>query len=325
MSADTHSSQSERVLVTGVTGFIGSRLAARLRDTGWCVRGSGRQPQEGGADAETSYIRVDELSGNTEWRRALRDIDTVIHLASSAHEALRREADYYQTVIVDGSRRLAEQAAACGVRRLIYVSSVKAVAESTRGNPLTPGSAPEPEDIYGRCKLAAERAINAVAADAGVEVVTVRPPMVYGPGVRGNFLRLLRLVDKAVPLPLGLVRNARSLVYVDNLCDLLRVCVVDNAAAGKTLFVSDGEDVSTPDLIRTMSALLGRRTRLLPVPMVLLRTLAKATGQSDQVRKLCGSLQVDITETQRIVNWSPTVSLAQGLASTVDWYKARYR
>jgi UDP-glucose 4-epimerase len=309
------------VLVTGVSGFIGTHLARRLQRAGWPVRGTGRRIRETTADLD--YVAVGELSGATEWGPALANVDTVIHLASAAHEVRPREAAHYQTVIVDGTRRLAEQAVACGVRRLVYVSSIKAVAESTTTAPLTQSTDPMPRDIYGSCKLQAEQAIISAAAQSDLEVVIVRPPLVYGPGVRGNFLSLLRLAGKGLPLPLGSVSNARSLVYVDNLCDLLEVCVVDPSAVGKALFVSDDQDVSTPDLIRMIAALLGCKARLIPVPMVMLKTLAMATGQWSSVRKLCGSLQVDVQETQRLVNWSPSVSLQQGLARTVDWYKAQ--
>jgi UDP-glucose 4-epimerase len=309
------------VLVTGVSGFIGTHLARRLQQAGWRVRGTGRGIRETTEDLD--YVAVGELSGATDWRPALANVDTVIHLASTAHEARPREAAYYQTVIVDGTRRLAEQASVSGVRRLVYVSSTKAVAEQTTTAPLSQSTDPMPLDIYGRCKLQAEQALVSAVAQSGLEVVIVRPPLVYGPGVRGNFLSLLRLGGKGLPLPLGSVSNARSLVYVDNLCDLLEVCVVDPNAVGKALFVSDDQDVSTPDLIRMIAVLLGRKARFVPVPMAVLKTLAMVTGQQKTVQKLCGSLQVDVAETERLVDWSPSVSVQQGLARTVDWYKTR--
>ncbi len=220
----------------------------------------------------------------------------------------------YRSVNVDGTRRLAEAAASSGVRRLVFLSSVKVMGEtSPKGRPWRAGDEPQPADPYGQSKWEAEQALWSVARQTGLEVVVVRPPLVYGPGVRANFLRLMHAVERGWPLPLGLVDNRRSLLALDNLVDLLTVCAHHPDAAGQTFMASDGVDLSTAQLVRAMAAVLGLSPRLWPVPVWLLRLGGTLTGQSATVSRLIDSLQVDIRPTCERLQWQPPVSLQTGL------------
>jgi nucleoside-diphosphate-sugar epimerase len=222
---------------------------------------------------------------------------------------------------VTATESLARQAAAVGVRRLVLLSSVKVNGERTADRPFTEEDAAAPEDAYGRSKLEAERALQAIATESGLEVVVARPPLVYGPGVKGNLLRLLQWVDRGTPLPLARVRNQRSLVGIWNLCDLIALCVAHPAAAGQTFLVSDQQDLSTPALIRAMATALGKRPRLVPFPVPVLRGVARVVGQAAAVDRLTGSLQVSSAKAVRVLGWRPRVPVQEGLQRTVDWYR----
>jgi nucleoside-diphosphate-sugar epimerase len=269
---------------------------------------------------------VGGIDAATHWSTALRDVEVIVHCAARAHVMREHASDplaLYREVNVDGTRHLAEQAAALGVRRLIFLSSVKATAErSVLGRPISVSDTPRPEDAYGISKLEAERALAEVSAATGLEVLIVRPPLVYGPGVKGNFLRLLGLVARGLPLPLGLIDNARSMVYLDNLVDFLCTCVTSPAANGRTFFVSDGDDLSTTELIRKLASAMGRPARLLPVPTGVLEFVGRVTGKSAEVERLIGTLQVDITP-NRELGWSPPFSVEAGLRETVKWFASQ--
>jgi nucleoside-diphosphate-sugar epimerase len=230
----------------------------------------------------------------------------------------------YREVNVEGTRRLAQQAALAGVRRLVFLSSVKAVGErSSPGRPLSVSDEPHPEDDYGASKRDAEIVLAGVAASTVLETVVVRPPIVYGPGVKGNFLRLLGLVARRVPLPIGAICNARSMVSIGNLADLLCMCVESPAAAGRTFFASDGEDLSTAALVRRIGLVMGRPARLLPVPEAILKALGQCTGRSGEVERLIGTLQVDITPNREALGWTPPFAVDDALRETVDWFARR--
>lgn len=267
-------------------------------------------------------MEVGDIGPATDWTTVLNGVDCVVHLAARAHvmdDSAPEPLAAYREVNVAGTRRLAEQAAAAGVRRLVMVSSIKVNGERTApGAPFLFSDPPAPEDAYGLSKWEAEQALWLVAAETGLEVVVVRPPLVYGPGARGNFQRLLRWVARGLPLPLGAVENRRSLVALDNLVDLLRVCIDHPAATGQTFLVSDGEDLSTPELIRRLAAAMGRKPRLLPVPPALLRLGGWLLGRSGEVARLLGSLQVDIAHTREILGWTPPISVQEGLRRTVE-------
>ena len=254
---------------------------------------------------------------------SLIGIDCVIHCAALVHvmsESAEGALAAYRDVHVEITRRLAEQAVASGVRRFVFLSSVKVNGESTDGLPRPFGARNDakPRDPYGISKWEAEQALWEVSAKTGLEVVVVRPPLVYGPGVKGNLARLLKLVRSGVPLPLGALQNKRSLIGLDNLVDLLIRCVDHPEAAGQTFLVSDGEDLSTPDLIRHMAAAMNRSPRLFPAPVSLLRLAGGALGKLAEIDRLVGSLQIDSSHTRRVLGWTPSVSVQEGIRRMVQ-------
>jgi len=306
--------------VTGASGFIGQALCAAAA-AGHRVRRAVRRAE----GDDPASVTVGELAPETDWRRALEGVQCVVHLAARTHvlsETARDPLAEYRRVNVEGTLRLAEQAAQAGVRRLVFMSSVKVNGESTQ-RPFTERDDPRPEDGYGFSKRDAERALGRVSGTTGMEVVILRPPLVYGPGVKGNFLRLLDVVARRVPLPLASIRNRRSLIYVGNLVDAVLAAIASPRAAGGTYLLSDGEDVSTPELVREMARALGVAPRLLPCPSSWLKLAGAVTGRRAAVARLTGSLQVDSTAAHRDLEWRPRYTLAQGLAATARWYHAR--
>ncbi|QIT55910.1 SDR family oxidoreductase [Aquisalimonas sp. 2447] len=310
--------RGSEVLVTGCNGFVGDALVSGLAESGYSVRGAVRRHNGRGGSFE--QVAVGEVGGATDWQRAVAGVEAIIHLVARTHATGERgggDLADYRPINVDGTRRLAEEAARAGVRRLVFVSSVKVNGERTTSEPFKASDTPAPEDAYGISKREAEQALAEVSARTGLEVVIVRPPLVYGPGVKGNFARLVKLVERGLPLPLGAVDNRRSLVALPNLVDLLVRCVEAPNAAGQTFLVSDGEDVSTPRLIRMLGEASGRRAPLVPVPTALLRLAGRLTGRSEQVDRLCGSLQVDISATREALGWTPPVQIKDALRDTV--------
>lgn len=302
--------------VTGATGFIGRALFFELKARGYPVIPLVRQADPGLPDARV----VGPLGPHTPWGPALKDIECVVHCAARAHVPLRsadQDLQECRTINVEGTRSLAQAAAARSVRRLIYVSSVKVLGErSEPGRPLTAQSRPAPEDIYGQTKWEAEQALAELAGCNGLETVVVRPPLVYGPGVKANFLRLMQAVGKGTPLPLGAIHNKRSLLALDNLIDLLIRCVDAPEAADETLLVSDDQDLSTPELIRALAQAMHRPPRLWPCPPGLLRLAGDLSGRTPQVERLIGNLQLDIRHTKNVLRWAPRCTVQQGLEAT---------
>ena len=312
-----------RVLVTGASGFVGRHLSRALVAGGHGVVAALRGDLAELPDGVTP-VAVGDIGPETAWRAALDGVDAVAHLAGRAHvmrDAADAEARYVRTN-VEGTRRLAEEAVGTGVRRFVFLSSVKAVGERTADAPFTPDAEARPEDAYGRTKLDAEAALRLAAEGTGTEAVIIRPPLVYGPGVKGNLLTLLSAVAGGRPLPLGAVDNRRSFVYVENLCDAVARAVAAPAAAG-TYFVRDGDDVSTAELIRRMAAALGRPPRLFPVPVGVLRLVSRITGKSASVQRVSDSLQVDDTSFRADFDWRPPFTMNEGLERTAAWYKSR--
>ncbi len=275
--------------------------------------------------SRTPVSVVGEIGPDTDWSAALAGVAVVIHLAARVHVMRDTLADplaEFRHVNTAGTEHLARCAAASGVKRLVYVSSVKVNGEATCGmRKFSETDAPEPEDAYAISKWEAEQALHRAARETGLEVVIVRPLLVYGPGVKGNFAQMLAVVAKGFPLPLASVHNRRSLVYVGNLVDALIACATHPAAAGQTYLVCDGEDISTSVLLRQLAVAMGVPSRLFPCPVTLLRLAGKLVGKSEQMERLLGSLQVDSGKIRRELNWQPPYLLQQGLQATADWYR----
>jgi UDP-glucose 4-epimerase len=315
-----------RVLVTGATGFVGQLLCEQLTRAGFSVRAALRADRAVPACIAEKTVSGD-ISGATNWGVALEDVDLVVHAAAHTHVLRHSPADVgrFMETNADGTQTLAAESARRGIRRFIYLSTVKVNGEGGAQRAYSAGDEPQPRDAYGASKWLAEQRLWAVAANSPMQAVVVRAPLVYGPGVRANFLRLLRWVDHERLLPLAAVENRRSLVSVWALCDLLIRVLEHPAAAGHTWMVSDGEDISTPQLVCRIAHLMGRRARLVPVPVPLLRLAGRLLGQKTEIRRLCGSLTVDITQTRERLGWSPPLSMDEALARTVSWYQSQAR
>lgn len=279
-----------------------------------------------GQPIDKNCIEIGGISSETNWSAALRDVERVVHLAARVHvmhyEATESLAEY-RSINVQGTACLARQAAAAGVKRFVFISSIKVYGESTdMGSPFTAGRLPAPIDPYGISKYEAENLLQAIARDTGMEVVIIRPPLIYGPGVKANFATMLGLLARGLPLPLAAVTdNRRSFVALDNLIDLIVTCLTHPAAANQTFLVSDGEDLSTAELLRRMSIALGRPARLFYLPLGWLKLGATMINKLDVYQRLCGSLQVDIAETRSLLEWSPLISVDEGLRRTAEGFR----
>ena len=302
------------VLVTGASGFIGRAACAAFAKRGWHVRAAVRKPEivEG----------AEPVLGSLEQGWPLDRVDVVVHLAGIAHQIHSQNAEsMYHALNCEATERLALAAAQAGVRRFLFMSSIKVNGERTPiDRPFRAEDAPQPQDRYARSKWEAERALAKLAGK--LEVVIVRPPLVYGPGVRANFLRLVRLVDRRLPLPLGAIKNRRSLIYVGNLVDLVLAAASSPAAPGRTLLAADGADLSTPQLVSEIGRALGKPARLISVPVTLLRLGGALTRMNAEVGRLVDSLVVDASETRQHLGWQPAFTAAQGIAETVRWYRS---
>ncbi|WP_246796941.1 NAD-dependent epimerase/dehydratase family protein [Burkholderia perseverans] len=313
-----------RILVTGANGFVGRATCRALLAGGHAVTGLVRRP--GGCVGGVSERCFDGIDFDGLAEADLPEVDCVIHLAARVHVMNDRAADpdlAFRATNLTGTLRVAEAARRRGARRFVFVSSVKALAENDGGTPLSEDTPARPLDPYGRSKRDAELALQQWGKDSGIEVVIVRPPLVYGPGVRANFLRMLDVVARGVPLPLGSVRARRSIVYVDNLADALRCCATDPRATG-CFHVADDDAPTVAGLLRMVARELGRPARLLPFPVGLLRAIGRLTGRSAQVDRLAGGLQLDTRRIRQELGWQPPCTTRQGLAATVGWYRSRH-
>lgn len=315
-------SSGEAVLITGANGFIGRELCGQLADRGWRVRAAVRSGRTMPAALDT--VTVDAVDERTDWRSALDRIDAVIHLAGRAHVVKDCATDPladFRRINVEGTRNLARQAADAGVRRFVFISSIKVNGENTPADrPYTEVDRPAPADPYGISKYEAEEALRDLASESGMEIVIIRPPLVYGPGVQGNFLTMMRWLDKGIPLPLGWVANKRTLVALNNLVDLIITCIYHPAAANQTFLAGDGEDLSTTELLKRLGDALGKKARLLPVPAGLLTLFLRLLGKRAETQKLCGSLRVDIDKTRNLLGWTPPMSVDEALRQAAEDY-----
>jgi len=312
-------------LVTGASGFVGVQLCKRLAARNWrLVAGYRRyasRPELAGIESE--YL---PLSSDPErWQIALRSIDCVVHLAAHVHQmggAGQRDVEYDE-VNVKGSCFAAEQSARAGVKRFVFVSSLKVNGEGSDLRAYHAEDRPDPQDAYARSKLGGEAGIREVCERTGMQFTIIRPPLVYGPGVRANFQRLLRMTELSVPLPLASIDNRRSLLGVLNLADFIETCMTHPSAAGRVWLVSDGEDISTPDLIRRLARALRRPARLFPCPPRALKLAAALVGRGAEAARLCDSFTLDSSPVREILNWKPPMSVDDGLAQTVADYRMR--
>jgi len=310
------------VLITGGGGFIGRALCAKILAEGRQVRGtirsnnsSSRLPD--GVDA----VSIGSIDSDTNWDDALAGIDTVVHLASRVHvmgDTCSDPLAEYRKVNVEGTRCLAVAAANAGVKRFIFISSIKVNGEGRAATYTEDDEAPV--DPYGVSKWEAEEELHKIADKTGIEVVILRPPLVYGPGVKANFLRLFKIVERGIPLPLASIKNLRSFIYLDNLVDSIIACIDHPKAAGQIYLISDGEDVSTPELIRKIASALGKSARLFPIPLILMQLAGKLLGKSSAIDRLFGSLTIDSTKIKKELGWKPPYTMEYGLKETAKWY-----
>ncbi|MDA7656718.1 SDR family oxidoreductase [bacterium] len=345
-----------KVLVTGPSGFVGRKVCQRLLADEINVRGAWRKtsPLADGCESDV----VGDINGTTDWSNALTGIDAVVHLAARVHVMDDTAADpmaAFREVNVDGTVRLAEEAAKAGVKRFLFISSIKVNGEATLQSSdrrsedgsqtsevrskrrrtenqelSTENSSaafcerdqPDPQDPYGQSKYEAEVALRKIEASTGMEVVVLRPPLLYGPGVKANFLKLIQLVDKGIPFPFGGIKNKRSLLSLTNFSDIISKCVTDPRAGGQTFTVCDGDDVSSGELVERLAKALGKAPRLVPVPEWLMKLAGKLTGKSAQVQRLCNSLQVDLSHARKILDWKPPLTMDEELGEVAKWYKS---
>jgi nucleoside-diphosphate-sugar epimerase len=314
-----------KVLVTGASGFVAGAVLSRwAQNPRYQIKATLRRKRSE-IPHGVSLVEIDDLGPKTDWKAAVLGMDAVVHTAGRVHVMNEPASDplgEFRRVNVEGTSNLACQAAAAGVRRFIFISSVKVNGEgSLSGRPFTETDPPNPQDAYGLSKWEAEQALMKVSRETKMEVVILRFPLVYGPRMKGNMPRLFRLADRGFPLPFRTVRNRRSLLYVGNAVSAISKSLSHPNAAGGTFMVSDGEPVSTPDLIRRIAFVLDRPVRLIPFPPFLLGSAGKLIGRSEEVDRLLGSLVIDSGKIGHVLNWSPSYTLDQGLKETASWYK----
>lgn len=311
----------KKILVTGANGFVGRSLCSVMDAASVPYLPVVRRHTASMPNAAV----VENFVALNDWRSLLSGVDTVVHLAARAHVLRDSSTDplhEYRSANVEATLHIARQCALAGVRRFFYLSSIKVNGEATSGKPFSAGDVPCPIDPYGISKLEAEQGLHKIGKETGLEIVIIRPPLVYGPNVRANFLTLLRLVDKGIPLPFGRVDNRRDMVYLGNLVDLILRCVTHPDAAGHTFLVSDERSVSTAELVREIGMAMGKPVKLLPVPPYWIRSAAKLLGKQAMAERLLGSLQVDVTDTKNILGWVPPYTFQYGVSQTVNHFLA---
>lgn len=310
-----------KVLITGGTGFLGTALYPELVKKHRVSLLGRSKPKYDAVHFDIDFIGGHDLSN------CLRGVDVVIHCAARAHVMSENSDDPlsdYRKVNVAGTKNLAEQAASMGVKRFIYISSVKVNGERTHNNTQYNESSPKlPEDAYGKSKMEAEDCLEELSKSLGLEVTIIRPPLIYGPNVKGNFLRLLSLAKRRLPLPFGIIENKRSMVYIGNLVDFICKCVEHPKAANQTFLISDGKDLSIASLLSKMRKSNNCRPLLFPVPKVVFEVAGKLTGKSDVIARLVGSLRVNSSKANELLDWEPPFSVDEGLRSSVKWFNEK--
>jgi nucleoside-diphosphate-sugar epimerase len=311
-----------KILLTGAMGFIGRALSETLCNSGFNLRVAVRQNDIRLA-ANYEIFEVGDIGPQTDWKNALAGVDIVIHLAGRSHiinDSTTDSLEAFQKVNVLGTKRLSSMAALARVKRFIFISSVKVNGESSR-LPYTEKDALCPKDAYGISKAQAEQALACIAAETGLQIVVLRLPLVYGPGVKANFKNLIKIVGTGLPLPFKGISNQRSFIYLGNLIDAIITCITHPQAAGETFMVSDGQDVSTPDLIKMIALAMGKKPVLFYLHPAILIAIYKIAGKGEEIEKLTGSLLIDSSKIRHILNWNPPFTLEEGIRETVRYYK----
>jgi len=339
----------QQILVTGPDGFVGSAVCVKLLAEDLQVRGAQWKAVPLPAGCES--VVVGDIDGQTDWTAALQGVDAVVHLAARVHvmdDTAEDPLAAFRTVNVEGARNLAQAAASAGIKRFVFISSIKVNGEAPQRScgqrsearrrisespsnqqPTTinyaafsEGDTPAPEDPYAQSKWEAEVALREIETETSMEVVILRPPLLYGPGVKASFLKLIQLVDKGIPLPLGGIKNKRSLLGLTNFADLICTCVVDERVAGQTFVVSDGDDISSPELVRRIATALGKKPQIFSVPESFMRLAGRLTGKSAHVQRLCSSLRIDASNVRKTLDWQPPCTMDQELEKVAEWYRA---
>ncbi len=314
-----------KVLITGANGFIGRYLSKTLHEIGYIVKGTVRSQQKDLFLPDTTKIcMVGDISSTTDWHNILRGIDVIVHLAARVHimkETSNNPLTEYRQVNTLATERLAIQAVDSGVKRIVYLSTIKVNGEKTSDKSFTEIDRPYPEDNYALSKWEAEQCLSHIAETTNLEVVIIRPPLVYGPGVKGNFYNLLKLLKNGIPLPFANIKNIRSLIYIGNLSDAIIKCIQHPLAANKTFLISDGEDLSTPDIIKQLSMALGKTARLVPFPTNLLHIAGAVSGKMHIIKRLTDSLAIDSSKIRNDLTWTAPFTVSQGFKNTADWFK----
>lgn len=309
------------IFITGVSGFLGQALSLEAQGRGMTVSGQSRKPVNNNGLCELKQCAIDR---ETSWSDCLKEIDCVVHCAARVHQmndVSSSPLEQYREVNTRGTLNLARQAAECGVKRFVFISSIKVNGEySAENQPFVEHVAIPPTDPYGLSKFEAEEQLKQLAVDTGMEVVIIRPPLIYGPGVKANFLSMMNWVYKKIPLPLGCIQNLRSLVFIDNLVDLIITTLSHPLAANQTFLVSDDHDVSVTLLLQDIARNMNVRSTLLPIPQSALYMLLSVLGKKEVAQKLVGSLQLNISKTKERLGWTPKYSFAEGLRLTVKDY-----
>ncbi|MBF0553708.1 MAG: SDR family oxidoreductase [Nitrospirae bacterium] len=314
-----------KILVTGVTGFIGRYLSKTLCEKGYVVVGTVRSQRINLSLPDRMDISiVDDIGPTTDWRNILTGVDVIVHLAARVH-IMKETSDNplmrYRHINTLGTEHLAIQAAILGVKRMIYLSTIKVNGERTINKPFTEKDHPFPKEFYAISKWEAEQSLRHIAEKTNLEIVIIRPPLVYGPGVKGNFYNILKLVKKGIPLPLANINNSRSLIYAGNLIDAIILCIQHPSAKNKTFLVCDGEDISTSEIIKRLSIFFSNSARLFFLPSTLLHIAGVITGKSNAVDRLTDSLVIDSSKIRNELGWIPPFTLSQGFKDTVEWFR----